>query len=219
LQVGPGKKFVNHGVASKILGGFQVSGVQRYQSGSPMFISEFATNPSIFGSQLSAGNYRYSVLPGQSLFVPHPAHWTPSLGPSFNSTCNENVDGTFSFAQSNNAPIVNCPALIDPSAISLAKGGGFVFGNLPTTFGNWRSPGYMNEDFSIIKRTTIREGQVVLFKVDIPNAFNRHVFGNGGGAPQVWNPTFGAPGFTFYGAANGGVNAARQIQLTLRYEF
>ena len=219
LPVGPGKKFLNHGVVSKVLGGFQVSGVQRYQSGSPMFISEFATNPSLFGSQLSAGNFRYSLLPGQSLFVPHPAHWTPSLGPHFDSTCFENTDGTFIFDAANNAPIVNCTALIDPSAVSLANGGGFVYGNLPTTFGNWRSPGYMNEDFSIIKRTTIREGQVVLFKLDIPNAFNRHVFGNGGGAPQTWNPTFGAPGFTFYGAPNGGVNAARQIQLTLRYEF
>jgi hypothetical protein len=219
LPVGTGKRFVNHGVAGKILGGFQVSGVQRYQKGSPMFISEFATNPSIYGGQLSAGNYRYSLLPGQPMFVPHPAHWTPSLGPNYNSTCVNNNDGTFSFAPGNNAPIINCPALIDPSAVSLANGGGFVFGNLPTTFGNWRSPGYMNEDFSIIKRTTVREGQVVLFKVDIPNAFNRHVFGNGGGAPQTWNPTFGTPGFTFYGSANGGVNGARQIQLTLRYEF
>jgi hypothetical protein len=219
LPVGPGKKYLNHGVASKIAGGWQISGVQRYQSGSPMFISEFAYNPGNLSGQLSTGNFRYSLLPGKSLFVPQPAHWSPSLAANYNSTCNENNDGTFTFAPGNNAQIINCPALIDPSLVSINAGGGFVYGNLPTTFGNWRSPGYVNEDFSIIKRTTIREGHTILFKIDIPNAFNRHRFGAGGGAPQTWNPTFGTPGFTFYGAPNGGLNPARQIQLTLRYQF
>ncbi|MBZ5682119.1 MAG: carboxypeptidase regulatory-like domain-containing protein [Acidobacteriia bacterium] len=220
LPVGPGKKYLNHGIASHVLGGWQISGVQRYQSGSPMFISEFAYNPGNLSGQLSTGNFRYSLLPGQPLFVSNPAHWTPSLGANgYYSTCIENNDGTFGFAPGNNAQIVNCPALIDPSAVSIAAGGGFVYGNLPTTFSNWRSPGYVNEDFAIIKRTTIRENHVILFKLDIPNAFNRHRFGAGGGAPQNWNPTFGTPGFTFYGAPNGGVNAARQIQATLRYEF
>jgi hypothetical protein len=219
LPVGPGKRFLNHGVASKVLGGWQISGLQRYQSGSPNFVSEFSTNPGSLSGQLSSGNYRYSLLPGQPFFVSHPAHWTPSLGPTWNSTCIENTDGTFAFAPGNNAQIVNCPALIDPSAASLNAGGGFVYGNLPTLFSNWRSPGYIDEDFSVLKRTTIRESHVILFKLDIPNAFNRHIFGNGGGAPATFNPTFGAPGFTFFGSPNGGLNPARQIQATLRYEF
>ena len=219
LPVGPGKRYLSHGVASRLLGGWQIGGVQRYQSGSPMFISEFATNPGTLSGQLSSGNYRFSLLPGQPMFVSNRAHWTPSLGPNYNSTCIENSDGTFGFAPGNNAQIVNCPGLIDPSAFSLAHGGGFVYGNLPTTFGNWRSPGYMEEDFSIIKRTTIRESHVISFKLDIPNAFNRHIFGTGGGAPATYNPTFGTPGFTFFGTPNGGLNPARQIQATLRYEF
>ena len=33
LPVGPGKKYLSHGVASKVLGGWQVGGVQRYQTG------------------------------------------------------------------------------------------------------------------------------------------------------------------------------------------
>jgi hypothetical protein len=220
IPVGHGKKYLSQGAAGVVLGGWQISGVQRYQSGSPNFISEFAYNPGNLSSQLSSGNFRYSLLPGQPLLVSQPAHWTPSLGANgYYSTCIENSDGTFGFAPGNNARIVNCPALIDPSAVSLAAGGGFVYGNLPTTFSSWRGPGYLNEDFSIIKRTAIRENHVIVFKLDIPNAFNRHRFGAGGGAPQTWNPTFGTPGFTFYGAPNGGVNAARQIQATLRYEF
>jgi hypothetical protein len=219
LPIGTGKKYLNHGVAGHVLGGWQISGVQRYQSGSPMFISEFAYNPGNLSGQLSTGNFRYSLVPGQSLFVPHPAHWSPSQALTYNSTCNENGDGTFTFAQPDGQHIINCPALIDPSALSISAGGGFVYGNLPTTFASWRSPSYLEEDFSIIKRTTIRENHVISLKIDLPNAFNRHVFGAGGGAPQTWNPTFGTPGFTFYGAPNGGLNPARQIQATLRYEF
>jgi hypothetical protein len=219
LPVGPGKRYLNHGVASRVLGGWQISGLQRYQSGSPNFVSEFATNPGSLSGQLSSGNYRFSLLPGQPFFVSNPSHWTPSLGPTWNSTCIENSDGTFAFAPGNNAQIVNCPSLLDASAFSLAHGGGFVYGNLPTIFSNWRSPGYINEDFSILKRTTIRENHVIVFKLDLPNAFNRHIFGNGGGAPATFNPTFGTPGFTFFGSPSGGLNPARQIQATLRYEF
>jgi hypothetical protein len=219
LPVGPGKKYLTHGAASRVLGGWQISGVQRYQSGSPMFISEFATNPNTYSGQLSTGNFRYSLLPGQSLLVPHPAHWTPAVSKTYNSGCTENGDGTFIFTPGNNAQIVNCPALIDPSLVSITAGGGFVYGNLPTAFSNWRSPGYVDEDFSIIKRTTIRESHVISFKLDLPNAFNRHRFGAGGGQPAAYNTLFGTPGFTFYGAPNGGLNPARQLQATLRYQF
>ena len=71
----------------------------------------------------------------------------------------------------------------------------------------------MNEDFSIIKRTVITEGQTLTFKVDLPNAFNRHVFGQLDG--NIGNSTFGVPG----GGGHSVLNAARQIQLTFRYEF
>jgi hypothetical protein len=102
---------------------------------------------------------------------------------------------------------------VDPSAASLAVGGGYVFGNLPSVVSWWRSPGYKNEDFAIIKRTSIREGQNILFKADIPNAFNRHVFGGIDGWPG--DQYFGVPG----GSGHAVINSPRQIQLTLRYEF
>jgi hypothetical protein len=50
-------------------------------------------------------------------------------------------------------------------------------------------------------------------KVDIPNAFNRHVFGQLDGSP--FDSTFGVPG----GGGRSVLDGARQIQLTLRYEF
>jgi Carboxypeptidase regulatory-like domain len=206
LPVGPGKRFLNHGVASKVLGGWQVSGIQRYQSGSPTVINEYATaNP------FSTGNYRYSLI--GTAFPAHPAHWTPAQNSTWNSGCVENANGIFQPASTTSPATVNCSSFENPSDTSVPFGGGYIFGNLPTVVSWWRSPGYKNEDFSVIKRTTIRESQVLMFKLDIPNAFNRHVFGAIDGNPT--DPFFGVPG----GGGHGVVNAPRTLQATLRYEF
>jgi Carboxypeptidase regulatory-like domain len=216
LPVGPGKKYLNHGVASKILGGWEISGVQRYQSGTPVLINEFATGlPGASGGQYSGANFRYSIVPGQPLFVSKPANWTPASNNGWNSGCSENPDGTFS---SNSGPsVLNCAAFLDPSAASLATGGGYVYGNLPQILSYWRSPWYINEDFSILKRTIIRESHAILFKLDIPNAFNRHIFGQVDG--NIFDSHFGVPGYGNFAGTPAVVNAARQIQATLRYEF
>jgi hypothetical protein len=236
LPAGPGKRFFNHGVASKVLGGWQISGIHRYQSGAPAVINEFATaNP------YSGGNYRYSLIPGQSPFGS--GKWTtgaqttanggrfltgvnggsnqPTGTPVFNggwqsSGCNES-GGLFSASVSTNPTPVNCAAFLDPSGASLAAGGGYVFGNIPTAVPWWRSPGYKNEDFAIIKRTTIAEGKDILFKLDIPNAFNRHTFSGIDGNP--FDSFFGVPGGGGHGVLNGGVLSSRPIQATLRFEF
>jgi hypothetical protein len=207
LPFGPGKKYLRHGVASKIAGGWQVSGIHRYQAGSPTVINQFVTaNP------YSGGNYRLSQVPGQAVLLAHPAKWTPALDKDWNSGCTP-TNGLYAPNPGNHLQTVNCGAFVDPSAASLAGGGGYVFGNLPTAVSWWRSPGYMNEDFAIIKRTSIREGQDILFKADIPNAFNRHTFGGIDGWPG--DQYFGVPG----GSGHGVINGPRQIQLALRYEF
>jgi hypothetical protein len=220
LPAGPGKRYLNHGVASKVLGGWQIGGVQRYQSGSPTTISAGATSP----ANIYGGNWRYSLIPGQSLFLSNPSHWTPALDGFFNSAgpnsvgfqsgCTENSNGTFSFSSNSNSPILNCAALLDPSKIvGSVPGAPYVFGNLPPVEGWLRSPGYVNEDFAIIKRTQIRESSSIVFKLDIPNAFNRHVFSSLSGSPG--DSFFGVPG----GGGHGVLNGSRQIQATLRYEF
>lgn len=229
IPVGPGKKYLSHGVASKVLGGWQIGGIHRYQSGSPAVINEFATaNP------YSTGNYRYSLIPGVQRFGS--GQWSPSqqvtangglhisaasgtaqfIG-GWNSGCFENGAGVFqpnpppTGAQLSPTP-ANCMAYLDPSAGSLAAGGGYVFGNLPSVVGWWRSPGYKNEDFSIIKRTAITESKAILLKFDIPNAFNRHTFAAVDGNP--FDSHFGVPG-------SGGsvLNGPRDIQVTARFEF
>jgi hypothetical protein len=205
FPMGPGKKLASHGVASKIAGGWQVGGVHRYQSGSPVMINAFATSLQTF----TGGNFRFSQVPGVPLISPNASHFDPFSGA--NSGCTGHSDGTFTSNSSNN--FFNCAAIIDPNAPDLVAQRGYTFGNMPLFFSGIRSPGYVNEDFSIIKRTVITEGQTLTFKVDLPNAFNRHVFGQLDGNP--FSGTFGNPG----GGSHSVLNAPRQIQLTLRYEF
>jgi len=204
LPMGPGKKLLNHGVASKVAGGWQLGGVHRYQSGAPVMINAFATTLQTFTS----GSFRFSQVPGVPLISPNASHFNPF---GENSGCTPNPDGTFTANSSNN--FFNCAAIIDPNASDLVTQRGYTFGNMPLFFSGIRSPWYINEDFSITKRTLIAEGQTITFKVDIPNAFNRHVFGQLSGNP--FDGSFGVPG----GGGHSVNSAPRQIQLTLRYEF
>src|SRR6266851_2276789 len=200
LPVGPGKKYLSHGVASKVLGGWQLGAVHRYQSGSPVAFNSFAQSP-----PFSGGNFKYSRIPGVSIYSPNKSSFNPELP----SGCQENPDGTFSSKTTNN--YFNCAAFFDQNADSLIAQRGYAFGDLPLTLGNARSQNYFSEDFSIIKRTAITEGHSLIFKADIPNAFNRHVFGTLDGF--LLDSTFGVP------KGRNVINAVRRIQLTLRYQF
>ena len=209
LPAGPGKKYLNHGVASKVLGGWQIGGVQRYQSGTPTVFNAFAESPP--GTD---GFFRYNILPGVPILAPN--HASLNLAATLNkpgfSGCQENADGTFTPLTNNN--YFNCAAFFDPNASGLVAQRGYVYGTAPLILGNVRSQAYFDEDFAIQKRTAFHENQAIIFKVDIPNAFNRHVFGTLDGG--VGDGGFGAPKSLGNGSV---VSPTRQIQLTLRYQF
>jgi hypothetical protein len=203
LPAGPGKKYLSHGPASKVLGGWEVGAVHRYQKGSPSLLQTIQDSPPFTG-----GNFRYSLIPGVPLLSPNHSSFN-AFGA--NSGCTENPDGTFHANSANN--FFNCGAFLDPEAAPLVAQRGYVFGNAPVMFSDIRGPGYINEDFSVIKKTTLSEGHALIFKADIPNGFNRHSFGTLDGNP--FSGTFGAPG----GSGHSVLNPPRQIQLTLRYQF
>ena len=203
LPAGPGKKYLSHGVGSKALGGWQIGGVHRYQSGSPVIFNNFAPSP-----PFSGGNFEFSRVPGVPIYSPNKSSFNPALP----TGCHQNADGTFSSLTNNN--YFNCAAFFNQNADSLIAQRGYEFGNLPFTLGNVRSEHYLSEDFAIIKRTTITETHSLIFKADLINAFNRHIFGTLDGDVGFDNTTFGVPK-----GPRGVINARRQIQLTLRYQF
>ncbi|PYU44188.1 MAG: hypothetical protein DMG54_09980, partial [Acidobacteria bacterium] len=94
LPVGKGKKFLNKGgVVDKVLGGWQVGGVQRYQSGVPFIPFASDAHNTRFGTP----NTRLSRIPGVPLLSPNASSYNPFLDPTqFPSGCQENADGTFS---------------------------------------------------------------------------------------------------------------------------
>jgi len=228
LPFGKGKKFVSQGGAlDKVVGGWQIGGVQRYQSG----------QPTIFGCQGGLipgydGCIRYSYVAGQSFLSSAASKFN---GPDFltlQSQCaNANPPGSLPQCQAfpnpaspslgcvaNNGtfsgPAVttyfNCAAFFDQNfAPKNGQSGPYLFGNMPRITSAVRSQGYFNEDFSLIKRTPIFESHMLILKVELPNAFNRHVFGRPD--TSITDSTFGVSGFT--------ISPQRTLQLSLRYEF
>jgi hypothetical protein len=163
LPVGKGKKLLNKGgITDKVLGGWQVGGVQRYQSGQP----------------------------GQPLLSPTASSFDgPAASNASNVGCTPNNDGSFT-APAGVATYFNCAAFFNPNASNLVAQRGFVFGNMPRITGEVRSQKYFNEDFSIIKHMSLGEGQSLTLKADLVNAFNRHVFSRPDTGPA--DGTFGA---------------------------
>ena len=219
LPVGKGRKFLNKGgVVDKVLGGWQVGGVQRYQSGQPL---SFSCNGGQFGGPIAGydGCIRLNRVPGQPLLSPTASSFDRAA-PGFNGVappgtppppvpgCTAHNDGTFT-APVGVATYFNCAAFFDPNAHDLVAARGFVFGNMPRITGEVRSQRYVNEDFSIIKRLSLAESHTLTLKAELVNAFNRHVFSR---------PDTGPADGTF-GAVFGTVDGSRKVQFTLRYQF
>lgn len=211
LPIGKGKKFLNKpGPVDKVLGGWEVGGVQRYQSGQPLAFGCATGIPAYDGC------IRFDRVPGQPL-LKNTGTSPFDVGQVFlhsGAGCTENADGTFSPPRD---PIThallptywNCAAFIDPNATNLVGSRGWTFGNMPRIIGSVRSQRYVNEDFSIIKRLMLYESHALILKGELFNAFNRHVFTRPDTGPQ--DGTFG----TSFGTVNG----PRTVQFTLRYDF
>jgi len=154
LPVGKGKKFLNKGgLADKVLGGWQVGGVQRYQSGQPL---SFSCNGGQFGGPIPGydGCIRLNRVPGQPLLSPTASSFDPAA-PTFTPPggppapvpgCTAHNDGTFT-APAGVTTYFNCAAFFDPNASNLVTQRGYVFGNMPRITGEVRSQMYINEDF------------------------------------------------------------------------
>lgn len=164
------------------VGGWAIGGIQRYQSGQPLGFG-CATGIPGFNNCI-----RYT-LTGQPIYT------AARRSGKFNPTTDK---------------WYNPAAFADQNAAVSSSGGAYSFGNKPQYESDDRSFKYLSEDFSFIKRTPITEAVSVQFRVELFNAFNRHIFGNPDGSPSDGN-NFGVVGYQS--------NAPRQGQLTMRVEF
>ncbi|HEX6771426.1 MAG TPA: TonB-dependent receptor [Acidobacteriaceae bacterium] len=233
LPFGKNKKFLSGSRALDLLvGGWQVGAVQRYQSGEPFSFGCATGIPGwdncisftrIPGTSLSSNARRNGKLdPFRELKA---GNNLPGPDPNVDSIFNGLLIPLGPDGKPDNAgyaALQTNPALIDQNTADYRRlrarqtgtcptcdNGGFLFGNVPRVTGEVRNFKYFNEDFSIIKNFPIKEAVSFNFKVELLNAFNRHVFAT----PDV------NPGDRFFGVPAGTINGPRNIQLTARIQF
>jgi hypothetical protein len=168
LPFGPGRRWLNDGVAGQVLGGWRVSAVYTLSSGSPFGITD--------------NSYGYCnaahTLSNRPMMIGNP------LPPGFNQTIGHWFDTTtFDFS-------ATCPApgLLTPTGPSDTKK---AFGNAPRYFANIRNPGANNLDFSLQRDVRLPAGDQTRLQVraDFFNLLNHPQFAEPISDPS--NPGFG----------------------------
>ena len=241
LPFGKNKPFLNvsNPVVRSLISGFEVGGVQRYQSGQPIAF-ESATRVPGWDNFIA-----YTRVPGSSIAsAARKGHIDPFRNLKSGGTVtgpDPNVDSEFNGIAVPNAPdgtpnnpgyaaLQTAPAFSDQNNTDnrrlraqvttgpTADNGGYLFGNVPRVTGEVRNYRYVNEDFTVVKKTPLSEGTTLFLKIELLNAFNRHIFGS----PNDNN--FNQPGSTGFGVPTGVINASqggfsRVIQLTGRIQF
>jgi hypothetical protein len=203
LPFGRNQMFLNHGPLSYIAGGWQIGGIQRYQSGQPM---AFCCSSGIPGWQQAI---RYSEVPHTQIKSKAFDHVNPFASGGLSDP---NSNSFFNGATNNNAPAYQSgnaqPAFYDQNLPQYRGTGAYQLGNTPRVTGI-RMPLWLNEDFSLLKDTPIHENLVFELKFEFLNAFNRHMFATPDNNPA--SSTFGVP--------SGQANSPRAIQVTGRIQF
>lgn len=196
LPVGHGKPFLHSAPApvNAIVGGWRVSGVQRYLSGQP--ISFFGAN----GIPGFDNGIRPNRVAGQP--VRHSGAFNPF---AFTNT------GTTGYNHSSGACSTgywNCSAFTDPNP-NPGVNVPYVFGTMPRNSSDIRSFPYYDEDISISKIIPIHESVQAEFSGQMFDAFNRHAFNKPDSGVQ--DTGFGQVGSTLLGPRN--------VQFMLRINY
>ncbi len=207
LPIGPGKRFLNKGGAvGKVVGGWEVSGIQKYQSGRPIHIEYDAFGSSNPYNAQDGFSFRPNIVPGQ-----------PFKNPAYNPSCSGPVQVTTGRN--------SCQFYINPAAFVAPPPG--QFGNAPNLISSLRMPAYFDEDFSISKRIPLYENVDLQFQANFFNALNRVVYSAGGnaqtfilnGAPPNLSAGSLANSNSIFGIMTAQQNGPRIIQFGLKLEF
>src|SRR5258706_9211381 len=160
LPVGHGKRYLSEGgLVDRALGGWYVSGIASYKSGTPTEV--YGPCGGTAGDVLFAGCHftgaaRVNVIPGVN--QTNKSNFNPMTTPFWN-----------------------------PAAFSVA--GPLTFGNEPRSLSGARTFGSRDEDFTLGKKTRLfGEKATVDFRAEFFNIFNRHIYQPNVGNPQLNSP-------------------------------
>jgi hypothetical protein len=207
LPVGKGHKYLNRGgVTDALLGGWEVSGINQYQSGRPVHIEYDAFGDANPYKATDGFSFRPNLVAGQ-----------PVRNPGYRKSCSGPLPAT------NGRPA--CSFFINPAAFVAPPAG--EFGNAPHFLGNLRLPAFLNENLSLSKRFHIYDRSTLQFQANAFNVLNRVVFSNGGNAntfifnnaPPDLSSASLAQTSTAFGQLTNQQNGPRIIQFALKLEF
>jgi hypothetical protein len=209
LPVGKGRKFLNSGgIANAIFGGFQVSGVFRYQSGTPLVVSLpddsglldlagyfGALRLNLTGEQIQLAERQQIAGRAGAIRVLNPAAFSRPV--AFNA-----------------APAFLLNGALNPAYTAFYADPNRFFGTAPAVLTDARTDPFTSEDFSILKRTHFTETVILELGAEFFNVFNRL--------------RYGFPGTDFRNTGDFGVitvnpnvetQQPRRIQLRARFIF
>jgi hypothetical protein len=169
LPFGKGKRYLNQGgLVNQLVGGWQVSGVQRYRQG-PLLVPFIAGGARDFLDLIGFnGNLRPNIT-GQPFYIDQPV-----------DPVNNRVINPAAFSRP--PTYAASPAfLLGDGSVNPAYRAYYAdplvfFGNAAPTYSSLRGPSFFAEDFNILKRIKTSETTTVELRMDFFNAFNRGRF-------------------------------------------
>lgn len=219
LPVGKGKKFLDKGgIVDKIFGGFQISGIFRYQAGVPLVVSVSPDTGN--GNWTDLVGYATQLRPnltGQDLSMITPCQ--PGVRAANDRQYSVNC-GAFSFPTDFTRPPTTNP--LDAAYGAYYSDPSKFFGNAPVVNTDFRSDPYSSENISILKKTRINETMFFEIGAEFFNVFNRtRYLQPDGNLGRFFNGRFDNPNFGQKGAALGvdEFGGNRVIQLRGRFVF
>jgi hypothetical protein len=152
LPFGPGRSLLaGGGIVGKLVGGWQVNGIMRYQTGAPLGVSAPQSNPTYGSVSTTAG--------GVTAAIPQTADLVSGVPMTLSSdNFNPRTD-----------------RYLNLDAFALPAG---VFGTTAQLIDGLYGPTSKNEDMSLIKKIQLGAGVNLDLRFELFNVFNRVVWGN-----------------------------------------
>jgi hypothetical protein len=174
IPLGRGRKFLgspqtfSEKFANYVVGGWRLAGTTTLRTGQPILIY----TPS--GGVGGLGSQWYNIGHGRTT---RPRIVLPQQTPGFTTDGHSALEGASGFQY-----------YMNPAAFRLPEG--FEIGDVPSTFPNWRGPGYSQWDLSVLKDFHLHgESRYLQLRFEAQNLFNRMNPANPNGA--VTQRTFG----------------------------
>jgi hypothetical protein len=166
LPFGKGRRYLNKGgLVDRLVGGWQVSGVQRYRNGA-LLVPFIAGGSRDFLDLIGFGGNLRPNITGQPFYTNIPAGGLrySYINPAAFSRP-PNYNGGFGAAD-----------IGSPAYTAFYADPGRFFGNAAPTYSDLRGTNFYTEDFNILKKTRLTESTTLELRVDFFNAFNRGRF-------------------------------------------